>query len=284
MGASEFGAKIPPGGALAHIPTPRRRSTGPVALSPTATPPGSAALPRRSVASSDERPARTAPKVGGTQILPEGGLLPEGPSNDSTFRRSASELTLDPQPDHPSPKRSRTGLAVAIGGLAIAGVAAVFLTQNNPVRHRTAPPVAAEPEAAPPVPPQAPAPAPTAPGPKEELPARPPAKATIRIVSRPAGAELWLGDESTPRGETPLNLVVPRNASGLRATLKHDGFEEAHLSINPSHAGPLQVELEKVKTAHHHTPPAQAHHPKHEAETTPGAPKKPAEGFFGVGD
>ncbi len=74
----------------------------------------------------------------------------------------------------------------------------------------------------------------------------------------------------------------PRNATGLRATLKSEGYEEAHLSVDPSSAGPLEVQLEKIKTAHHHTPPT-THHQKHEAQTT-GTPKKPAEGFFGVGD
>jgi len=91
-----------------------------------------------------------------------------------------------------------------VGGLVIAGVAAVFLTQNKPAPHHQV--AIVNPEAVAPVGPAVAASAPAAAAPKEE-PAKPaPAKMTIRIVSQPAGAQLWLGDESAPRGEVKAHV------------------------------------------------------------------------------
>jgi eukaryotic-like serine/threonine-protein kinase len=299
VGQFEFSSKVLATGALGRIATPRKRSGAPEAFTetPAATPaaapprgpvhsPGAVTIPAPKGAPASPLPSGSGPGllIGGTQILPT------GPSHDSTFRRSASELVVDPPIEDLPPKRKRPMLPVAAGGLALVGVAAWFLLQGKPA-HRPRTP-AVDPQAAveppPPVPTAAAAPTPAAA--PDDRPAKPaPAKATIRIVSRPAGAQLWLGDESTPRGQTPLDLVVPRDATGLRALLKADGYRDAPVSIDPAHTGPLQVELEKVKVAHHH---ASGHPPTHEAETA--APKKapekkppdkkPPDKFFGVGD
>lgn len=108
------------------------------------------------------------------------------------------------------------------------------------------------------------------------------------MVSRPAGAALWLADEGAPRGQTPLDLVLRRDASQVRGVLKAAGYTDAKVAINPARNGPLEVELEKVKAApHHHAP---GHHASHDNDpaTKPVTPKpatpKPPSGFFGVGD
>ncbi len=175
-------------------------------------------------------------------------------------------------------------MPIAVGGVVLAAVAAVFLTQQKPASHRPTAEVAREPAV--PV-----APAVTAPPPSDEPPKLPPspAKVTIRVVSRPAGAALWLGDESAARGETPLDLVLRRDATQVRGVLKAAGYTDAKVAIDPARNGPLEVELEKIKAAPHHH--AASHHASHETEpaakpaTTPATtPKKPSNGFFGVGD
>jgi hypothetical protein len=227
------------------------------------------------------------PAVGGTQILPEGPFPESKPTNESTFRRSASELIPDPADlaGLAPAKRRSPFLPIAVGGLVLAGVAAVFLTQNKPVSHRPATQV--EPTQADPGPP----PGPGVPAPSNEAPKLPPipAKVTIRVVSRPAGAELWIADETAPRGATPLDLVLRRDATGVHGLLKADGYADAKVAIDPARNGPLEVELEKITAAPHHH--ASSHHASHDAshESAPTAkpvttPKKPPNGFFGVGD
>jgi eukaryotic-like serine/threonine-protein kinase len=297
VGQSEFSSKVLATGALGGIATPRKRSTAPVAFSETAgstagsmaasTPGPTPAAPVHSrsaatIPAAQASPGSSLPSpkvpgflVGGTQILPS------GPSHDSTFRRSASELMIDPPVPELPAKRKRSILPVAAGGLAVVGVAAWFLLQGKPARHPPAPPVEPPAEA---VADPAPRPAPPTRAPDDRPTAHAAATATIRIVSRPAGAQLWLRDESTPRGQTPLDLVVPRDATGLRGLLKADGYRDAPVSIDPARPGPLQVELEKVQVAHHHS---SGHPTKHAGETTAAKQppeKKPPEKFFGVGD
>jgi eukaryotic-like serine/threonine-protein kinase len=300
VGAAGFGTRIPATSALGQIPTPRKRTTGPVAFSQTAAPSGASATPPRSVArSQDQRAAPplrpNVPAIGGTQILPPGPLGESKPTNESTFSRSAAERIRNPRVHLEDPadpvdaglaglapaKRRSSFLPIAAAGLVLAGVAAVFLTQNKPASHR---PVAqAEPASAAPAAPVGPA----VPAPSDEAPKLPasPAKVTIRVVSRPAGAELWLADESAPRGATPLDLVLRRDATEVHGVLKADGYADAKVAIDPGRSGPLEVELEKVKSAPHHHPAS--HHASHETERVakPAAtPKKPTDGFFGVGD
>ena len=293
VGQSEFSSKVLATGALGRIATARKRSSAPEAFSET--PPPTPSVPPLYSRGAVTIPAPQGPPASALPSAPLPGflaggtqLLPSGPSHDSTFRRSASELVVDPPAEDLPPKRKRSVLPVAVAGMALVGVAAWLLLPGKPMRRPRAP--AVDPQAAvdPPAPVPTP-PAPAAPAPAgDDRPAKPTA-ATIRIVSSPAGAQLWLGDESTPRGQTPLDLVVPRDVTGLRALLKADGYRDAPISIDPARAGPLRVELEKVKVAHHH---ASSHSPKHLAETVaPTKPlekkapeKKPPDKFFGVGD
>ncbi len=101
IGAAGFATRIPATSALGRIPTSRQRTTGPVALpQPAATPGASATPPRSPARSADQRPAPSlrpsVPGIGGTQILPEGPLPGAKSTNESTFRRSASERIVTP--------------------------------------------------------------------------------------------------------------------------------------------------------------------------------------------
>ena len=194
------------------------------------------------------------------------GASPRGkPTNESTFRRSASELIA--RPDRRTIRRrsghgDRACCAVAVGGLVIAGVAAVFLTQNKPASpptggRRSSP-------SRPPLPRRRGArAAPAAPAPNEELPAAPPPRSTIRIVSRPAGAELWLGDESAPRGETPLDLVLRRDATEVRGVLKARRLRRRQrVDRSRSHRPACRSSSRRSRRRTHHH--ASSHHASHD--------------------
>ena len=307
VGAAGSATRIPATSALCRIPTSRRRPSGPVVLSQpatppgaSATPPGASAMPPRSVDRSlEQRPAPpvrpSVPGIGGTQILPEGPLPGGKPTNESTFGRSASERILNPSEQSgpadlgdlaysPPAKRRSPLLAIAAGGVGVAAVAAFFFTLGTRVTH--GPRFEAARAPARPVAPAAPAPPPSSEPPKlpEPRQGHDPGGSRVRRAPRCGSAT------SAPRGETPLDVVLRRDAAQVRGVLKVAGYTDAKVAIDPAHNGPLEVELEKIKTAPHHH--ATAHHASHDSEpaatpvTTPKVPttKKPSNGFFGVGD
>ena len=239
VGAAEFGARIPPTSALARIPTPRKRSSAPAAFSPTATPARTAAPPPRSVAPArDDRsvsaPSPRIPAIGGTQILPESGPRSptSKPTNESTFRRSASELISEPVDPLPA-KRKAPLLAVAAGAVVLAGVAAVFLTQNKPAGHRPAPPVepagrAARGTAAP-APPRALRGAAQARARQGDDPRRLAAGGGRAVAGRRADA---------PRGHAARPGRCGRTPRGCRATSRRTDIQNAEVAIDPARERP----------------------------------------------
>ncbi len=82
VGAAEFGAKIPPTGALGRIPSPRKRASVPVAVTGTATPP--TAPPAGSVA-----PEKRAPSAVRTD------RWNADPSRGRPSRRCAADQRVD---------------------------------------------------------------------------------------------------------------------------------------------------------------------------------------------
>ena len=151
--ASEFATRIPATGALGRITTPRKPSNASVALSPASPTPGSG----------DARPAPSA--------RAEIPAALHSPPNESTFRRSASELLVNRPVDNRPPRRTRRIVGLATGGLVLAGVAAVLLTQHKPASHDQA--TAGNPEAVVPAEPPVTAPAPAAAAPERGAEAPP---------------------------------------------------------------------------------------------------------------
>jgi serine/threonine-protein kinase len=64
----------------------------------------------------------------------------------------------------------------------------------------------------------------------------------IAITSQPAGAEVWIGDEATARGRTPLTIEVAANSSA-RAVLKAAGHEPVSLVLDAKDIGARHVVL-----------------------------------------
>jgi hypothetical protein len=77
------------------------------------------------------------------------------------------------------------------------------------------------------------------------------AKVTLVITSRPAGASLWFGDASEPRGKTPVRLVVPRAKDPVRATLKADGYVDRMIVVDADRDQSLDVKLDPIEQPHH---------------------------------
>jgi serine/threonine-protein kinase len=235
-----------------------------------------------------------SPSAGGTRLLSDAeppskssgssksNKASESGKSTSTFSHSASELMTT---ERSRPTR-RIGLFVAVGGLAAAGIAVAVLRpgrtgggdadratavheqvrepaqdQPPPPRRSIDVPAAAEPPAA-------------------AARAAEPAKVTLLITSQPPGASLWFGDASTPRGKTPVRLVVPRAGDPVRATLKADGYVDRAIVVDADHDQTVDVKLDALEETHHassaahassshHHTPAAASHPGH--TTTPAA-------------
>jgi serine/threonine-protein kinase len=105
-----------------------------------------------------------------------------------------------PPPRHTSAtRRTRWWLAVAAVGMVAAPVI-YFATRSPPPFAAPAPSVPASPSVAP------------------SPPAAPPATVAIQVTSKPAGAEVYVGDEPAPRGTTPAQIVLPmsEHSSELR--------------------------------------------------------------------
>jgi serine/threonine-protein kinase len=290
--AVEFARKIPVTSTMIGGPPTRPRPKLP-SSPPLPTPPRTPPPPAL-----EKLPSAVA---GGTRVLSQkGGPPAKNAQESSTFRHTASELLTAP-PESLRP--SRKGWVV--GGLLVVGAgvaAAVVLTQpdhgggravtETSAARSIAPAGAARPD--PPrrgveTPPEAaeetPPPAATPPRPTEST------RATIRIESKPSGAALWIDGEPRPRGETPLDLALPRNSSPRDAVLKAPGYADAKLVLDPTRTRPLKVELEKEKRQDTKSPRhASRPTPKQESDRKPAKPAdhpppaKPADSYFGVGD
>jgi serine/threonine-protein kinase len=159
-------------------------------------------------------------------------------AGSTTLGNSASELVAETEVVAPAPKRPPR--AVLIGGAAAVVVVAggIFaLTRGG--GHAAAPAAASAPEA-----PIA-APAPAAAAPAAVLPAAEPASAPvgrIPVTSEPPGAEVWIDDEATARGRTPLTVELPAGASA-RATLRAPGHEPVSLALDARDSSARHVTL-----------------------------------------
>jgi serine/threonine protein kinase len=93
----------------------------------------------------------------------------------------------------------------------------------------------------------------------------PPAAATtvrIEVSSQPAGAELWIGDETTARGRTPLSVELARGWT-LPAQLRLAGRAPVDVVLDPEVTRPITVVFSGAST------PVEHHgHPKKSASAT----------------
>jgi hypothetical protein len=139
-------------------------------------------------------------------------------------------------------KRLKVAAISAVGALAVAGAALLVI-------HRTSPVVEVPPTvvATPP-----PAPAPVV-----------PAEVKVRISSAPLGAEVFLGDETTARGRTPLTIRLPRDEQALRVIVKLEGYQAEPFDITPDSDQQVQASMVKAPSpSARTTAAAQRPHPK----------------------
>jgi serine/threonine-protein kinase len=219
--------------------------------------------------------ASASPSAGGTRLLPDNQGQSRNPKSTSTLGQSASEIMISQRLRQPR----RTGLWLAVGGVAAAGLGFALFRPDRmgqhgddraPVVHEQPPPAHRSIDIAPP---PADTPATTA---------TEPAKVTLLITSQPAGASLWFGDATEPRGKTPVRLVVPRAKDPVRATLKADGYVDRMIVLDADRDQSLDVKLDPVEQPHHVSsaahPPGGGHHhatPTHLAHDMTAHPPEP---------
>jgi len=179
---------------------------------------------------------------GGTQLLPafSDSIAEPSPAREpktqTTLSRTASEAVVTQN----TRRRSWRGAWITVGAAAALGMAMVALWPRAPERRHTAPPAHVSTET--------PTPAPAAPRPAEPVaPAVP--DPVFELTSEPSGAEVWTGDESAPRGVTPLKLALPEGEKSKTVTLKAAGYENKDVTLEAGHEGAISVTLAAAKTS-----------------------------------
>ena len=213
-----------------------------------------------------------SPSAGGTRLLPDNQSQNRGPKSTSTLGQAASEVMISNGLRQPR----RTGLWLAVGGLAAAGLAFALFRPDRTVP-RGAEHASVTRDQPPPRPSiEIPPPPPDTPG----TLAAEPAKVTLLITSQPPGASLWFGDASEPRGKTPVRLVVPRTKDPVRATLKADGYVDRMVVLDADRDQALDVKLDPIAQTHHpvasHAQAGGHHHAAAPAHAAPARPSEPA--------
>jgi eukaryotic-like serine/threonine-protein kinase len=232
----------------------------------------------------------SSPSAGGTRLLPENRQSRPNPKSTSTLGHTASELMASQRVRPPR----RTGMWLLIGGLAATGVAVAVLRPDQTLHKGAgedpttiARATLAHQQAVPPPRPSIEVPPAPTDTPAAAAPAAAPAKVTLVITSQPAGAALWFGDASEPRGKTPVRLVLARAKDPVRATLKADGYVDRTIVVDADRDQSVDVKLDPVEQPRHasssHAPAGSHHHaaahggpPAHLAEPIAAEPPKPA--------
>jgi len=73
-----------------------------------------------------------------------------------------------------------------------------------------------------------------------------PATVTVRVVTTPPGADVYLDSERDPRGKTPLALTMPRSSQNLRLVMKLRGYEPQTSDLTPDSDSRLQMTLART--------------------------------------
>jgi serine/threonine protein kinase len=74
-------------------------------------------------------------------------------------------------------------------------------------------------------------------------PPAPTPNVSVRVTSDPPGAQVYLGNDPTPKGQTPLFLSVGRSVLAQRVTLKARGFKPVSTDFTPDADSRLQLTL-----------------------------------------
>jgi serine/threonine-protein kinase len=112
-------------------------------------------------------------------------------------------------------------------------------------------PEAPKPEGNPP-PPEAPKPETPPPpdAPKPEAPKPEEAKqVTIRVVSVPPGAQVFVGEDTTSLGKTPVELKLAFAEGETKLTLKLDGYKPETKDVKLSRDAELEIALDKERSS-----------------------------------
>jgi serine/threonine protein kinase len=68
----------------------------------------------------------------------------------------------------------------------------------------------------------------------------------LALTTSPSGAQVWVADETEPRGVAPLVVVVARATAPLPLRLTLAGYTAKALSVRPDHDDEIEVTLEKA--------------------------------------
>jgi serine/threonine protein kinase len=167
----------------------------------------------------------------------------------TTLGSSASELVA--ATEH-VPRSAKRPPWIALGAAAVVVVAGLGLAVTRAGNHAEV--TSANVSASPP-----PASTTQALAPAEPTPA---VVRRIAITSLPPAAEVWIGDEASPRGRTPLTLEVPSGVT-TRAVLRIADHEPVSLALDANDSGARHVILRPVTAAPPAPPPAtHKHHAK----------------------
>jgi serine/threonine-protein kinase len=197
------------------------------------------AAPRDEVAANLSASGRVMPR--GTLVMPA--------SHSTTMSDSAAEVRRQTTiKTVPLQKRRARAAAIGGGGAVVLALVAVFALRSGggkaeapAVSGAAAPSAPVTPVAAPPSAPPAPAPAP-APEPAVAAPK----EVTIEVVSEPSGAEVWLPNDTAPRGRTPFKVALEPHAAPTRVILRARGYADSTVELGPEQPSPLSVTLQKV--------------------------------------
>jgi hypothetical protein len=147
-------------------------------------------------------------------------------AQSTTLSSATSEIDDELAP----PKRSTGKIVGLVGGLAAAGIAIFFVTQNKAAEAPKAP-VAAMP-------------APAAPPPVPVAPAK--TTVTVRFEATPAGTHVFRKSDGKDLGAAPLELKLPVKGAATDYFLRKDGYKELPVTADLHDDNTLHVALEKV--------------------------------------
>jgi serine/threonine-protein kinase len=140
-----------------------------------------------------------------------------------------------------TPKKKRTGLVIALGTLAGAGIGAALIVPDL-LEDKAREAVAA------PAPP--PAPVPTPDPPKVEEPPAPvqPETVTLKFTSEPPGAKVFRQGESVALGITPFETTLVRAGNSTPVRFELDGYESMEVDASLEKSENISVTLDKIPT------------------------------------